>query len=277
MVDPAFPASLAELPEPELPGPSWARIAVTTGGICGSDLHLFAHNTGPSPTLASIGTFPFVLGHETAGRVVEAGSGVLGGDRDPGGHRPVHPVLAPGDRPAVRQLRRAGGRRRASTWTAGSSARADRWATPRTSGGGWADTVVAHESMLHPLPDTIDDRGASLYEPVSIACHGLMRASPDDGDSGAHRWRRHHRAGCPGRAARAVPALPGHGAGPPPASRHGRDGMRGRPRRVQRARQRSLGGAGVAERGAGGRAQAAQDADGRLSLRDRGGRIARSP
>ena len=66
--DPAFPASLADLPDPELPGPSWARIEVTTGSICGSDLHLFAHNTGPSPTLASIGTFPFVLGHETSGR-----------------------------------------------------------------------------------------------------------------------------------------------------------------------------------------------------------------
>ena len=74
--DPAFPASLADLPDPELPGPSWARIEVLTGGICGSDLHLFAHNTGPSPTLASVGTFPFVLGHETAGRVVEAGPGV---------------------------------------------------------------------------------------------------------------------------------------------------------------------------------------------------------
>ena len=71
--DPEFPASLSEVPEPTLPDPSWARIEVLTGGMCGSDLHLFAHNTGPSPTLRGIGTFPFVLGHETAGRVVEAG------------------------------------------------------------------------------------------------------------------------------------------------------------------------------------------------------------
>ena len=47
MADPEFPASLTEIPEPVLPGPSWARVAVATGGICGSDLHLFAHNTGP--------------------------------------------------------------------------------------------------------------------------------------------------------------------------------------------------------------------------------------
>jgi threonine dehydrogenase-like Zn-dependent dehydrogenase len=36
--------------------------------------------------------------------------------------------------------------------------------------------------MLHPLPDSVPDRGGSLYEPVSIACHGLLRASPRDGD-----------------------------------------------------------------------------------------------
>jgi threonine dehydrogenase-like Zn-dependent dehydrogenase len=49
-------------------------------------------------------------------------------------------------------------------------------------GGGWGDTVLAHTSMLHPLPDGVSDRGASLYEPVSIACHGLLRAAPNDGD-----------------------------------------------------------------------------------------------
>ena len=51
LADPGFPASLADLPDLELPGAAWARVAVTIGGICGSDLHLFAHNTGPSPTL----------------------------------------------------------------------------------------------------------------------------------------------------------------------------------------------------------------------------------
>ena len=42
--------------------------------------------------------------------------------------------------------------------------------------------MLAHESMLHAMPDAIADRGASLYEPVSIACHGLMRATPEDGE-----------------------------------------------------------------------------------------------
>ena len=92
--------------------------------------------------------------------------------------------------------------------------------------------VLAHESMLHPLPDAIADRGASLYEPVSIACHGLMRAMPADGDPVLIVG-----AGIIGLAARrrtprAVPGVPGHGAGPPPAPRRRRGGLRRGPRRA---------------------------------------------
>jgi L-iditol 2-dehydrogenase len=181
MVDPEFPVSLAELPEPDLPGPSWARIEVMTGGICGSDLHLFAHNTGPSPTLAGIGTLPFVLGHETAGRVLEAGPGC---SIEPGTRvviDPCIPCLPRAVDPLCANCARG--------WTSSclnldsrilSSGRSLGYTSDL--GGGWADVVVAHESMLHAMPDTIPDRGASLYEPVSIACHGLLRAAPADGD-----------------------------------------------------------------------------------------------
>jgi threonine dehydrogenase-like Zn-dependent dehydrogenase len=36
--------------------------------------------------------------------------------------------------------------------------------------------------MLHPVPDAVADELACLHEPVSIACHGLLRAPPTDGD-----------------------------------------------------------------------------------------------
>jgi threonine dehydrogenase-like Zn-dependent dehydrogenase len=180
MVDPAFPASLTDIAPPELPGDAWARVAVTTGGICGSDLHLFAHNTGPSPTLTSMGTFPFVLGHETAGRVVEVGSAcpVPVGTRvavdpcipcAPRGISPPCPNCARGWTSSCLNLDSgvvSGGRSLGFT---------------QDLGGGWSDQVLAHASMLHPLPDAVSDRGASLYEPVSIACHGLLRAAPEDG------------------------------------------------------------------------------------------------
>jgi threonine dehydrogenase-like Zn-dependent dehydrogenase len=180
MADPEFPASLVELPEPELPSAAWARVEVVTGGICGSDLHLFAHNTGPSPTLNAMGTLPFVLGHETAGRVVEAGADCP----VPVGTRvvvdPCIPCLPRGV-PLCPHCARG--------WTSSCLNLDNRVVSSGRSlgftgglGGGWADAVVAHESMLHPLPDAVPDRGASLYEPVSIACHGLLRAPVIDGD-----------------------------------------------------------------------------------------------
>jgi threonine dehydrogenase-like Zn-dependent dehydrogenase len=36
--------------------------------------------------------------------------------------------------------------------------------------------------MLHPIPEAVPDTVACLHEPVSIACHGLLRAPPTDGD-----------------------------------------------------------------------------------------------
>jgi L-iditol 2-dehydrogenase len=181
MADPSFPVSLVDLPDPDLPGPAWARVAVTTGGICGSDLHLFSHNTGPSPTLMTMGSFPFVLGHEIAGRVVEAGPDCP----HPLGTRvvldPCIPCLARGIDPLCANCARG--------WTSsGLNLDSRVISSGRTLGftqglgGGWGEQVLAHASMVHPLPQAVPDVGASLYEPVSIACHGLLRAAPHDGD-----------------------------------------------------------------------------------------------
>ncbi len=182
LVDRSFPASLADVPEPELPGGAWARVAVSVGGICGSDLHLFAHNTGPSPTLMGMsGALPFVLGHEIAGRIVEAGDAVT----VPVGTRvavdPCIPCAARGIDPPCANC--------AKGWTSSCLNLDSRMMTNGRSlgftqglGGGWSEQVIAHTSMLHAIPDAVPDRGASLHEPVSIACHGLLRSPPVDGE-----------------------------------------------------------------------------------------------
>src|SRR5207302_1835880 len=52
-------------------------------------------------------------------------------------------------------------------------------------GAGWSEQVVAHASMLHPLPDAVGDLGATLHEPLSIAVHGILRCPPPDGSAPA--------------------------------------------------------------------------------------------
>src|SRR5438132_107738 len=63
-----------EIPEPPLPGDEWVRIGVRLGGICGSDLHTIRLET--SPAMSALTSFPFVLGHENVGAVLEAGRAV---------------------------------------------------------------------------------------------------------------------------------------------------------------------------------------------------------
>jgi threonine dehydrogenase-like Zn-dependent dehydrogenase len=182
MADGAFPASRVDLPEPELPTGQWARVAVTVGGICGSDLHLFVHNTGPAPTLMGMaGAFPFVLGHEIAGRIIEAGPecDLAVGTRV--AVDPCLPCVPRGIEPLCANCARG--------WTSSCMNLDSRIRSSGRSlgytqglGGGWAEQVLAHTSMLHALPDAVPDRIASLHEPVSIASHGILRAPPRDGD-----------------------------------------------------------------------------------------------
>jgi threonine dehydrogenase-like Zn-dependent dehydrogenase len=127
------------------------------------------------------GAFPFVLGHEIAGRVVETGPACP----LPVGARvavdPCIPCAPRGiDPPCVSCAR---------GWTSACLNLDSRIVSGGRSlgftqdlGGGWAQQVLAHTSMLHPVPDAVPDRAASLHEPVSIACHGLLRAPPRDGE-----------------------------------------------------------------------------------------------
>ena len=179
--DPSFGAELVEVDEPELPNGEWARVAVTVGGICGSDLHLFGGPALRAPALAGFWTLPFVLGHEIAGTVVEVGAGC---DMPLGTRVAVDPAIPCAARGIEPVCRMCAAGHASCCFELGS-----RVMTPGMSlgytvglGGGWADQVLAHRSMLHRIPDAVPDAIASLHEPVSIAVHGLLRKPPRDGD-----------------------------------------------------------------------------------------------
>jgi L-iditol 2-dehydrogenase len=175
-----LPASLVDVDEPDLPTGEWARVAVGVGGICGSDLHLFAPIVDGSPTLRGIADFPFELGHEIAGTIIEVGADCpfVVGTRV--AVDPIIPCLPRGINPPCANCAKGWASSclnfDSHVMTGGRSL-----GYTRGLGAGWAEQVLGHRSMLHPIPDGVHEKAAALHEPISIAMHGLAHHPPDGG------------------------------------------------------------------------------------------------
>ncbi|CDK25468.1 unnamed protein product [Kuraishia capsulata CBS 1993] len=63
---------IEDRPVPKIEDPHYVKIAIKKTGICGSDVHYYVHGCCGSFVV----TAPMVLGHESAGEVVEVGSAV---------------------------------------------------------------------------------------------------------------------------------------------------------------------------------------------------------
>ena len=162
------PLTLTDVAEPSLPGDGWQRIEPILSGICGSDLSTIDGHT--SRYFEDLVSFPFVPGHEVVART-EDGRRVL-----------LEPVLGP----VARGVGEAGGVGQADGHdyghlTTGRLEPGLQIGSCASTGGGWAEALVAHESQLHELPDDLDDAGALIVEPVAAGIHGALKANAPDG------------------------------------------------------------------------------------------------
>ena len=164
---------LRDLPEPELPKATWVKITPVLSGICGSDLAtVYAKG---SPYFSPLTSCPFVLGHETVGRVKEVGSDVdtvAVGDRvviEPAlgcRVRGIDPLCPPC---------RAGTHANCENVTQGDISAGIQTGYCRDTGGVWSGCFVAHHSQLHRVPDSMPDRVAVLVEPAACAVHAALK------------------------------------------------------------------------------------------------------
>ena len=166
-----------EIPEPPLPGDEWVRIGVRLGGICGSDLHTIRLET--SPAMSALTSFPFVLGHENVGAVLEAGRAVP--TLRPGQRVTVEPVLPCAARgvPAC-PLCAAGRYNLCVRTTEGHLSPGLMIGACRDTGGSWSAAFVAHHSQVLPVPDGVTDECALMAEPMACAIHPLLASPPPD-------------------------------------------------------------------------------------------------
>lgn len=128
--------------------PGWVRVAVTAGGICGSDLHLLHGNLLPNKGIQP--------GHEVTGVVAEAGDGT---SISTGTKVAVEPIL---------------GCHHCYFCNTGSAnlcpdTRLFGFALP----GGLAEYLCVPEAALHPLPDDLNLKAAALCEPLAVCVRGM--------------------------------------------------------------------------------------------------------
>lgn len=137
---------VAEEPEPGVPRAGWSVLAVTSVGICGSDLHWF--------TDGGIGEnrieHPVVPGHEFAAVAVTG--------RYAGRRVAVDPAIAC----ASCEMCRAGHH---------NLCPAVQFAGHGSLDGALRERLMWPDHLLHPLPDDISDDAGALLEPLGVAIH----------------------------------------------------------------------------------------------------------
>ncbi|MBB4267053.1 L-idonate 5-dehydrogenase [Roseospira visakhapatnamensis] len=148
--------------------PDEVRLTFGHGGICGSDLHYFAHGRVGD----SIVRDPMILGHEFTGTVLETGPAVT--DVTPGDVVVVNPSRPCGDCAYCRD-----GRVNLclNMRYMGSAAK-----RPHEHGG-FVERPVVRRANCVVLPPGTDTRLAAVAEPYAIALHALSRAGDVTGQT----------------------------------------------------------------------------------------------
>lgn len=161
-----------DIPEPPAPGPGQVLIRNRHVGICGTDLHEYAHGpifipTSPHPYTGSSG--PQVLGHEFGGEVVAVGQGVS--KVAPGDRVSVQPLIMPreGEHFAERGWHNLSG----SLGLVGLS-----WIS-----GGMSEMALLNDYNVEKIPDAMSDEEAALVEPTAVCVYACDRGRITAGNS----------------------------------------------------------------------------------------------
>lgn len=145
------------------PGPNDVLVEIKAVGVCGSDVHYYEHGRIGSYIVKQ----PLILGHESAGVIVEVGEGV---DRKRVGERVA---IEPGVPDRVCPQCRAG------RYNLCPNVRF--FGTPPIDGA-FTNYVTIPSDFAYTLPDQLSNEEGALIEPLSVGLWACRKARLQGGD-----------------------------------------------------------------------------------------------
>ena len=143
--------------------PGEVLVRVRAVGLCGSDLHYYAHGENGPNVLRT----PTALGHEAAGVVVATGDGAS-----------AHPV---GTAVAVEPAIPCGRCRVCRAGRYNQCSHGHCFGSPPTDGA-LTRFLAVPEEFAHPVPEGLPFASAALVEPLAVAVHAIRRGGVTAGD-----------------------------------------------------------------------------------------------
>lgn len=156
---------LRDVPEPDIQQPTDVKVRMKAIGVCGSDIHYY--KTGRIGSM--VVQYPFILGHECAGEVVEVGTAVKN--------------LKPGDRVAIEPAVVCG---KCDQCLAGrpNTCRNSRFlGCPGQAEGSLCEYIVMPEENCFPVLDSTTMEQATISEPLAIGVYAINQVLPLAGAS----------------------------------------------------------------------------------------------
>lgn len=133
-------------------------------GICGSDLHYYQHGENSG----NVVDFPHVLGHESAGTVVEVGNDVNS--------------VSESERVAIEPGIPCGECSYCTVDSYHLCTHMEYMSSPPVDGA-LTEYVAWPAELVYPLPEKVSLREGALVEPLSVAMHACERGNVSEGDT----------------------------------------------------------------------------------------------
>ncbi|HVN59034.1 MAG TPA: alcohol dehydrogenase catalytic domain-containing protein [Bacteroidales bacterium] len=149
---------MKEVPEPQVVNPHDVKIRMKVAGVCGSDIHYYTHGRIGSQVVE----YPFPVGHECAGTVIETGSGVT--------------RVKPGDMVAIEPAMPCGECDQCLSGRPNTCRKLVFLGCPGQAEGCLKEFIVMPDSSCFRLKkNTNADQGA-ISEPLAIGVYSVVRA-----------------------------------------------------------------------------------------------------